>query len=146
MNFCFNFRQVAGVLYTKKGESGRNTLKNFVNGKMPAENNHFYDDRIRNITPQNAVFVHFNVMNQSSINTSDGAVLIPNKQNLIGISEIEAAFHSMPGVHCNLLPDRWIKNHYKWIVWKLASYERSFPEQFKDCLNPENVIEQLKYR
>lgn len=122
------------------------TLKIFVNGKLPGETKHFIDDRIWNITPQNAVFVHFNVTNRSSINTMDGAVVIPNKQNLIGISEVEVAFQSMPGVHCNLLPDGWIKNHYKWIVWKLAGYERAFPEQFKDCLNPENVIDQLKYR
>lgn len=30
----------------------------------------------------------------------------------------------------NLISGKWIKNHYKWIVWKLASYEVKYPEQF----------------
>ena len=29
----------------------------------------------------------------------------------------------------NLISGKWIKNHYKWIVWKLASYEVKYPEQ-----------------
>lgn len=48
----------------------------------------------------------------------------------------------MPGVEKKLIPNGWIRNHYKWIVWKLASYENfNF-----DCLSVENVIQQLKYR
>lgn len=38
-------------------------------------------------------------------------------------------------------------NHYRWIVWKQASMERSFPEQLGSlCLTPEQVLLQLKYR
>ncbi|XP_027069863.1 protein BREAST CANCER SUSCEPTIBILITY 2 homolog B [Coffea arabica] len=41
----------------------------------------------------------------------------------------------------------WVKNHYKWIVWKLASYERCYPAKFSGkLLSVSNVLEELKYR
>lgn len=52
----------------------------------------------------------------------------------------------MQGVDPKLLPNGWISNHFKWIVWKLASLERNFPDILSDCLSLENVIQQLKYR
>lgn len=52
----------------------------------------------------------------------------------------------MPGVDPKLVPDGWVQNHFKWIVWKLGSMERSYPEEFSDCLSIENVMGQLKYR
>lgn len=80
------------------------------------------------------------------LETLDGAQMIPNNSNLIGISEIKIAFQVMPGVQISLLPKNWIENHYKWIVWKLASMERSFPKHFSCCLTVENIMLQLKYR
>eukprot|EP01122_Echinamoeba_exundans_P008117 TRINITY_DN2630_c0_g1_i1.p1 TRINITY_DN2630_c0_g1~~TRINITY_DN2630_c0_g1_i1.p1 ORF type:complete len:1501 (-),score=313.67 TRINITY_DN2630_c0_g1_i1:14-4516(-) len=41
----------------------------------------------------------------------------------------------------------WVRNHYRWIVWKLASMERSFPQDFGcSLLTPQRVLSQLKYR
>lgn len=40
------------------------------------------------------------------------------------------AFLSSPGVDPKLINEQWIGNHYKWIVWKLASYEVSYPDLF----------------
>lgn len=38
-------------------------------------------------------------------------------------------------------------NHYKWIVWKLASYERCYPAKFSGkLLTASNVLVELKYR
>lgn len=31
------------------------------------------------------------------------------------------------GADAKLLSPEWVENHYRWIVWKLASMERSFP-------------------
>lgn len=76
----------------------------------------------------------------------DGALLIPNNEGMLGMSEIETAFKSMPGVQLSLLHENWVRNNYTWIVWKLASYERAFPQHFSNCLNVENIIKQLKYR
>ncbi|KAM0948097.1 putative breast cancer type 2 susceptibility protein [Dioscorea sansibarensis] len=42
---------------------------------------------------------------------------------------------------------RWVSNHYKWIVWKLASLERCYPAQASGkYLTVSNVLEELKYR
>lgn len=52
-----------------------------------------------------------------------------------------------PGVDPKLLAEEWVYNHYRWIVWKLASMERSFPQTMGGrCLTPERVLLQLKYR
>lgn len=42
---------------------------------------------------------------------------------------------------------RWVTNHYKWIVWKLACYERYYPASSAGkFLTVTNVLEELKYR
>lgn len=78
--------------------------------------------------------------------TLDGCVIVPNTNNNIGLIEIARGFKSMIGINENLIHKLWIKNHYKWIVWKLGSYERMFPKYFSNCLNVENIVAQLKYR
>ncbi|PNT69978.1 hypothetical protein BRADI_2g03990v3 [Brachypodium distachyon] len=41
----------------------------------------------------------------------------------------------------------WVSNHYKWIVWKLASLERCYPTKAAGkFLTVANVFEELKYR
>ncbi|XP_050382987.1 protein BREAST CANCER SUSCEPTIBILITY 2 homolog A-like [Argentina anserina] len=41
----------------------------------------------------------------------------------------------------------WVINHYKWIVWKLACYERNYPTKaLGKFLTLPNVLEELKYR
>lgn len=106
------------------------------------------------ITAENATKLTFHVpwfanknrTYPSIIQTEDNAIIIPNNDNLISIFEIEQSFKTMAGVDPKLLSAKWIENHYKWIVWKLASMERSYPDIFNDYLTPENIISQLKYR
>lgn len=41
----------------------------------------------------------------------------------------------------------WVANHYKWIVWKFACYERGYPAKTAGkYLTVSNVLEELKYR
>ncbi|CAM0879681.1 unnamed protein product [Alopecurus aequalis] len=41
----------------------------------------------------------------------------------------------------------WVHNHYKWIVWKLASFERCYPTKAAGkFLTVGNVFDELKYR
>lgn len=41
----------------------------------------------------------------------------------------------------------WVKNHFKWIIWKLACMERAFPQDFGCAfLTPQRALSQLKYR
>ncbi|XP_064963631.1 protein BREAST CANCER SUSCEPTIBILITY 2 homolog B-like [Musa acuminata AAA Group] len=43
--------------------------------------------------------------------------------------------------------EEWVANHYRWIVWKLASFERCYSTQVGiKFLTVCNVLEELKYR
>ncbi|CAL5389935.1 unnamed protein product [Camellia sinensis] len=58
------------------------------------------------------------------------------------------------GVECigaeafyHMLAQVWVANHCKWIVWKLACYERCYPTKSSGkLLTVTNVLEELKYR
>ena len=51
------------------------------------------------------------------------------------------------GAEGSLVSLQWVRNHYRWIVWKLAAYERRGPECLVGrCLTAEGVLDQLKYR
>ncbi|XP_043504500.1 breast cancer type 2 susceptibility protein-like isoform X1 [Polistes fuscatus] len=86
--------------------------------------------------------------NSSGLEMEDGGYLIPDKDNCIGIFEIKRSFLASPGVDPSLIPRDWIENHYKWIIWKLASMDRIkfnfiiIPRS----LTPSNIMLQLKYR
>ncbi|XP_010451954.1 PREDICTED: protein BREAST CANCER SUSCEPTIBILITY 2 homolog B isoform X1 [Camelina sativa] len=42
---------------------------------------------------------------------------------------------------------KWVTNHYRWIVWKLACYEIYYPAKCRgNFLTVTNVLEELKYR
>ncbi|KAJ4971883.1 hypothetical protein NE237_004982 [Protea cynaroides] len=60
------------------------------------------------------------------------------------------AFHHMlskSGASTLSASKEWVANHYKWIVWKLACYERGYPAEASGrYLTVSNVIEELKYR
>ncbi|CAG8520479.1 12342_t:CDS:10 [Ambispora leptoticha] len=50
------------------------------------------------------------------------------------------------GADPELIDETWVKNHYGWILWKIASMIRSFPEIFQGWWCPTKVIEHLRYR
>ncbi|XP_056634120.1 uncharacterized protein LOC130443481 [Diorhabda sublineata] len=135
-------KPIEGVLYRAKKIANRKCLNSYVNNEKPGDE---IDDRLSCITPQNAVNIHFKHF-EAIARTSDGAVIVPNNKDLIGLYEIEIGFKAMPGVDPRLLRKNWVRNHYKWIIWKLASYERNFPRYFERSLTIDQVIQQLKYR
>nr|XP_034827758.1 breast cancer type 2 susceptibility protein homolog [Maniola hyperantus] len=49
-------------------------------------------------------------------------------------------------VNKRFIPEGWIENHLKMIIWKLVSYEIRFPGAMKNVCTVRNVLEQLKYR
>lgn len=67
--------------------------------------------------------------NVAGIPVGDGALLVLDAQGFIGIEEFQRAFLASPGVDPSLVPPGWIKNHYRWLVWKLAALECRFPCQ-----------------
>ncbi|KAD6796071.1 hypothetical protein E3N88_06967 [Mikania micrantha] len=60
---------------------------------------------------------------------------------------LDSFFHMLAQSGCSPLTKEWIANHYRWIVWKLACYERCYPAKFSGkLLTVSNVGEELKYR
>ncbi|KAI7741842.1 hypothetical protein M8C21_003275 [Ambrosia artemisiifolia] len=56
-------------------------------------------------------------------------------------------FHMLAQAGCSILSKEWVANHYRWIVWKLACYERCYYAKFSGkLLTASNVLEELKYR
>jgi BRCA2, helical. len=66
----------------------------------------------------------------TGIPVGDGAHLVLDAKGTAGVEEVTRAFLSSPGIEVTLVPAGWVQNHYRWLVWKLASVERSFPQQF----------------
>ncbi|XP_027361292.1 protein BREAST CANCER SUSCEPTIBILITY 2 homolog B-like [Abrus precatorius] len=51
------------------------------------------------------------------------------------------------GASMHFATKEWVMNHYKWIVWKLACYERYYSTRSAGkFLTVSNVLEELKYR
>ncbi|CAN8006278.1 unnamed protein product, partial [Ixodes hexagonus] len=78
----------------------------------------------------------------------DGAtVQLPPGQCKLGKYELYSAFLGVPGVDAGLISRSWFDNHYRWIVWKLASLEHRCPQVFAGrSLTPDNLMLQMKYR
>lgn len=78
--------------------------------------------------------------NVDGIVLQDEMCLIMDGNSRVGVKELTNAFLSCPSVDPKLVPDHWINNALKWIMLKLASYERSYPREFAGHgLTPENV-------
>ena len=58
----------------------------------------------------------------------------------IDLENIVVAFQASPGVDPKKATTDWIKNHYRWIIWKLASLERRFPNKCAGLFHPDEVI------
>ncbi|KFV44280.1 Breast cancer type 2 susceptibility protein, partial [Tyto alba] len=83
----------------------------------------------------------------NGIQLADGGWLIPTDEGKAGKKEFYRALCDTPGVDPKLITEAWVYNHYRWIVWKLAAMEASFPHEFANrCLTPETVLLQLKFR
>uniref|UniRef100_H3DFR1 Tower domain-containing protein n=1 Tax=Tetraodon nigroviridis TaxID=99883 RepID=H3DFR1_TETNG len=152
-----------GSLFLKKSSGvTRIPLKSAVNGKPPAR----YTPKqlyglgvplnVLEITSETAGSFRFSLQqfvklesltDKGGIQLADGGWLIPRNDGTAGKEEFYRALCDTTGVDPKLISEEWVYNHYRWIVWKQASMERSFPEQLGSlCLTPEQVLLQLKYR
>ncbi|KAM6933332.1 breast cancer type 2 susceptibility protein [Xenentodon cancila] len=111
---------------------------------------------VTEITSETAESFRFNLLHfikheafldGGGVQLADGGWLIPSNNCTAGKEEFYRALCDTPGVDPKLITEAWVYNHYRWIVWKQASLERSFPETMGSiCLTPEQVLLQLKYR
>ncbi|XP_067451269.1 breast cancer type 2 susceptibility protein isoform X1 [Thunnus thynnus] len=156
-------RPLPGSLFlTKTSGVSRIPLKDAVNGKPPAKytQKQLYGygvhQHVSEITGDNAQSFRFSLqqflkqeafINEGGVQLADGGWLIPSKNGTAGKEEFYRALCDTPGVDPKLISEEWVYNHYRWIVWKQASMERSFPGTMGSlCLTPEQVLLQLKYR
>ncbi|XP_039453877.1 breast cancer type 2 susceptibility protein isoform X1 [Oreochromis aureus] len=158
-----NIRPLPGSLYLKK-TSGvpRIPLKAAVNGKIPGRYTpkklygYGVQKYVSDITSENAESFRFNLLqfikreaftDEGGVQLADGGWLVPSNDGTAGKEEFYRALCDTLGVDPKLISEAWVYNHYRWIVWKQASMEKSFPEIVGSrCLTPEQVLLQLKYR
>ncbi|KAJ0009470.1 hypothetical protein NQD34_001172, partial [Periophthalmus magnuspinnatus] len=156
-------KALPGSLFlTKSSPVERLSLRAVVNGESPHKYSHkqLYqfgvDQQVCHITSQNAESFCFNLLKfhkpqffleSGAVQLADGGWLIPRRDGTVGKEEFYKALCDTPGVDPKLISPQWVYNHYRWIVWKLASTERAFPLYMGSvCFTPEQVLLQLKYR
>ncbi|XP_034943519.1 uncharacterized protein [Chelonus insularis] len=158
----FKEKPVIGSLWSNKQTNDQISLKNYFDAPPSLSINQDLEkdifNSLKSINSFTAENYQFNlneffgqvfVMNHAGgISLGDGAILIPNENNLAGSHEFKQSFLASPGVDPSLIPNGWVENHYKWIVWKLASMDRlrisrKLSGRF---LTPDRVMKQLKYR
>ncbi|RIA85350.1 hypothetical protein C1645_782072 [Glomus cerebriforme] len=93
---------------------------------------------IINMSPQNAISYRFTWSEGQSRENVDYLSVWGPSEALSNLIE--------SGANSNLIDDHWVCNHYRWIVWKIASMIRSFPHEFRGWWNPKKVLDQLRYR
>ncbi|NXX27908.1 BRCA2 protein, partial [Nicator chloris] len=158
-----NIRSQPGTLYViKTSASNRISLKTAVEEKSPSfystEELYTYgvSKQCVQVNSTNAESFQFLIKDFFSkeyllagngMQLADGGWLIPTDEGKAGKKEFYRALCDTPGVDPTLITEAWVYNHYRWIVWKLAAMEVSFPHEFANrCLTPEMVLLQLKYR
>ena len=75
-----------------------------------------------------------------------GQQLNVNEAKIGSLEQIRIGLLELLGGSADLLVDSWISNHLRWIIWKLASFERCFPVLRGQYLTYSHVLYQLKYR
>nr|XP_043887864.1 breast cancer type 2 susceptibility protein isoform X3 [Solea senegalensis] len=156
-------RPLPGSLFLAKTSGvSRVPLKAAVNGKPPVRCSpkQLYEcgvhQHVCEISSENAEMFRFSLKQflnmevfteHGGVQLADGGWLVPSNDGTAGKQEFYRALCDTPGVDPKLMSEEWVFNHYRWIVWKQASMERSFPETMGGLrLTPEQVLLQLKYR
>ena len=74
------------------------------------------------------------------VELGDGAQVVFSDASNIDLEAITNALRNSPGVNGGKVSEEWVKNHYRWIIWKLASLERRFPNKCAGLFHPDVVI------
>ncbi|RIB02779.1 hypothetical protein C2G38_2226881 [Gigaspora rosea] len=90
------------------------------------------------MTPASALSYRFILFDDQQCEGSEGLSTWGTREALTCLIE--------RGADPNLIDDRWVCNHYQWILWKIAAMIRSFPHRFNSWWCPGKILEQLRYR
>lgn len=155
-------RPQTGSLLAVRDEhkSCRIPLRSAVKGRPPGRytQHELHSFGVQNdvisVTASNAVNFCFSgaqyfssaVLSGAVVCVGDGAMLTL-LNGKAGVEQFWETFRVSPGVDEKLISFKWFSNHYKQLVWKLASMECSYPELFAGrCLTPDWLMVQMKYR
>jgi breast cancer 2 susceptibility protein len=106
---------------------------------------HGVKDVTLRVTSVNAIKLRFNCNDNSPLFLL-GQRDVPNCTNVGKVTDI-LDWLCCQGCDKTLVTEKWIQNHFRWIVWKLAAMERRFPEQLGgQYLNYGHVLSQIKGR
>ena len=106
---------------------------------------HGVNDVTMRVTSVNAIKLRFNIHDNMPL-FFFGQRDPPKCTNVGKITDI-LDWLCCQGCDKTLVTEKWIKNHYRWIVWKLAAMERRFPEQLGgQYLTFNHVLSQIKGR
>ncbi|KAK3098252.1 hypothetical protein FSP39_017630 [Pinctada imbricata] len=148
-------KPVEGILYKMKSSNGRYKLRDLFDitrigsKKLPKPSGL---ESALGVTAGNAAKFTFRLADYYGVNLThvylgDGAFVVPDDRGNVGYTELYQGFLTVSGVDEKLISREWFINHYRWIVWKLAAYERMSNKCMdKWYLTPENVMLQMKYR
>lgn len=106
---------------------------------------HGVKDVTLRVTSINAIKLRFNSNDNTPLFLL-GQRDVPNCTNVGKVTDIQD-WLCCQGCDETLVTKKWIQNHFRWIVWKLAAMERRFPEQLGgQYLNYGHVLSQIKGR
>ncbi|KAK7344501.1 hypothetical protein VNO77_14169 [Canavalia gladiata] len=127
--------------------SGVSGCKTRVSTRYPVQYPRIYIKEFFAVPPLEKK-VHFpNLIRQVASVNADKYVFHEGSGNNGMGAEAFAHLLADHGASLNFATEKWVKNHYKWIVWKLACYERYYPAKSAGkFLTIANVLEELKYR
>ncbi|XP_062543691.1 uncharacterized protein LOC134211095 isoform X2 [Armigeres subalbatus] len=143
----------------KKQMSRRKTLRQFMDNIQILPNSGDIQKDLPDVNADNAMDFKFDMVQlygkAECLENADGVLLgdpgattslIFNDRCQVGFPELKSAFLASPGVDPALLPRGWIENSWVWILMKLTSMQRRFPDIFQSLTTPGNVFNQLMYR
>ena len=139
------------IQHTKRGKKISLSSFNYLYGPLQERQDHNIESNLNpivsNISFLNAELVRFDCRTFKPSFFYDCLVTKHKEENSVGgVNDIRTSLICM-GCDKVLLLDCWIKNHFKWIVWKLASMENSFPLALGGrYLTYKHVISQLLAR
>ena len=140
--------------------SGRRSLREVVGGRVPGryspEELHSLGvhPSVLGLSVSNAESFTFSgphyfspaVLRGAAVCVGDG-LMLRLRDGRAGVEEFWQAFVLSPGVEPRLVTREWFSNHWRWLLWKLAAMEVSFPREFAGrCVTPDWLALQLKGR
>ena len=102
---------------------------------------------LHGISSSNALMLRFNSNNGSPSHFVGMECSSCDNKSCVGATRDLHDALVLRGCDDKLISDKWINNHYRWIVWKLASMERRYPSALGGrYLTYHRVVSQLLFR